>query len=75
LRRRWPGVSAGLSLLREDARRTPGRTSQLAQIKMAKKNTGQVPRGPSFSLPIVQLAATASKAPCGRRYAIGCADL
>jgi len=31
-------------------------------------------RGPTSSLLIVQLAATASRSPCGRRCAIGCAE-
>ena len=50
------------------ARRTPGRASQGRQIKMAQTNTGQVRRGPSSSLPIVQFAVIASRTRPGRRF-------
>ena len=41
LRRRWPGVSAGLSLERP-ARRTPGRAWQDTQINAAQSTAAQV---------------------------------
>jgi hypothetical protein len=58
-RRRWPGVSGGLCLGRP-ARRTPGRISQ-ARRSDGLNDTDQGGAGPSSSLSIVQLAATASR--------------
>ena len=63
LRRRWPGVSAGLSL--GEARPAhAGPQPWNALIQMAYTSDRPVPRGgPSPSLPIVRLAATASRSP------------
>jgi hypothetical protein len=62
LRRRWPGVSAGLWPWRGPARRTPGHTGRTDKSNWLIRHTDQCREQPSPSLPIVQLAVTASMA-------------
>jgi hypothetical protein len=71
LQRRWPGVGAGLSL----SRGRPGHTRQQANmIRPDHRHARGYSTQPSSSAPIVQLAVTASRSPCGRRCAIGNAE-
>jgi hypothetical protein len=74
LRRRWPGVSAGLWSWRGPARRTPGQ-SRSPVIQLARTAGSPVCAPPSPPLPIVQLAATASRSlPAVASHAIGFAE-
>ena len=72
LRRRWPGISGGLCLGGRPPHAGPQPQKRLIQ---AAHTSVQVLRGPSPSLPIVQLAATASRSlPAVASHAIGFAE-
>jgi hypothetical protein len=66
-RRRWPGISALGSALRGPRAHAGPRTIGTACASWLKCAAVEVQRDPPSSLPIVQLAATVSRLPFGRR--------